>query len=361
MQGPPPRNFLPMTALLFAAATHGAFLVEQVTPLALLAFALCQAVALPFWGALSDRVGRRKVIIYSLVATLATAVAGYSRLALPQQFVFSVLNGLVTAGLPLAVAFTFESRDKRPENSSRGAIACAFFGGTVLMLGFNSPAVTLLLVTVALVLSALFLPDSSAASSLIGMNAMHGLWHGFAESNRTPFARWWKAFIACLAMVCGLLVTSLVVVSSNEGVPSRFVLFGCAMAACPLIARLVPDGRAPGRTVVFGVGAAALVVGAVLLSGSGSAAPQLGVAALCGAVTGSGLTVGILRFGASARKRSAGAELGAVSSIWMVFFLGGALLALGPFETSLQPRFVVAAALSLLALFVAAAATRRTA
>jgi hypothetical protein len=110
-----------------------------------------------------------------------------------------------------------------------------------------------------------------------------------------------------------------VVVSSNEGVPSRFDLFGCAMAACPLIARLVPDGRAPGRTVFFGVG------------------------------------------GASARQRSAGAELGAVSSIWMVFFLGGALLALGPFETSLQPRFLVAAALSLLALFVAAAATRRTA
>jgi MFS family permease len=156
MQGPPPRNFLPMTALLFAAATHRAFLVEQVTPLALLAFALCQAVALPFWGALSDRVARRKAVIYSLVATLATAVASYSRLALAQQFVFSVLNGLVTAGLLLAVASTFESRDKRPENSSRGAIACAFFGGTVLMMDFNSPAVTLLLVTVALVLSALF-------------------------------------------------------------------------------------------------------------------------------------------------------------------------------------------------------------
>ncbi|MBU3665928.1 MAG: MFS transporter [Chthoniobacterales bacterium] len=322
----------------------------------------CQIVALPVWGAVSDRIGRRKAIIYSLVATLVAAAVGYLRLALPQQFIFSVVNGLVTAGLPLAIAFTFDSREQRSGNLARGVVACAFFGGSMLVLGLYSPAVTLLVPIVALILSVLFLPDSLPATSLIGMNAMHGLWHGFSESNRAPYARWWKVFIAGIAIVSGLLVTTFVVADTTKEtpiLPRPFLVFACAMAACLVIARLVPAGRVPGRTVVLGAGASALVVALVLVFAPAFGALQLAGAALCGAATGGGLTIGILRFCATARQRSAGAELGAISSIWMACFLGGALLALGPFKEYLEPRLIVAAVVALLMLFVGIVASRK--
>jgi hypothetical protein len=388
--------FLPLLVLACVSAVHGAVLALRLPPrpvfademqfgrmvYALAGFAIVQALALPVWGALSDRFGRQKVIIYSLGATLATAVLGYAPilgLQLAPQFVFAVLSGLTMAGLPLAAAYCFSLIKQGPRHHVLATTVGAFFAGAGLMIPlrlatFSLPArdintatstIVLLATVTALVLATYLLPLARPTSvSFTGMNALHGLWHGFGESNRGSYARWWKTYLALTVAAAGLAMTSLPGFSINHEVFTTHASLLVVCLVCAAIASLV-TAHVLGRGYV-GERSGALAAVASLLAGlvllyttPDQAIGLLAAAVLCGTGLGASTMLGILYFAARAKQRSAGAELGAISAIWLAALLAGVWLVSMTFKSDPQTSLRVAMGCAGLAFVTGFLATRK--
>jgi MFS family permease len=391
-----PKLFWPSVALAFVAAVHGAVLALRLPPrlvfndevqfvrmvFALAGFAIVQALALPVWGALSDRFGRQKVIRYSLGITLVTAVLGYAPMLgmrLPPQFVFAVLSGLTIAGLPLAAAYCFSLIKEGPRHHVLATTVGAFFAGAGLMMllrlaTFSLPArdintatstIVLIATVTAFVLATYLLPFARPTSvSFTGMNALHGLWHGFGESNRGSYARWWKAYLALTGAAAGLAMTSLPGFSFKHEVFTTHASLFAVSLVCAAIAAIV-TAHVLGRDYV-GERSATLAAVASLFAGllplyvmPDQAAGLLAAAVLSGAGLGASTMLGILYFASRAKQRSAGAELGAISAIWFAALLTGVWLVLITFKGDPQTSLRVAMGCAGLALVTGVLATRK--
>lgn len=89
----------------------------QVTGL-MTCYSLAQFVAAPLWGQLSDRVGRRPVLLASILLT-ALMLAGFaSATSLALLFVFRTLHGVMTANIAIAQACVADLTT--PENRAKG-------------------------------------------------------------------------------------------------------------------------------------------------------------------------------------------------------------------------------------------------
>jgi DHA1 family tetracycline resistance protein-like MFS transporter len=112
-------------------------------------FSLAQFLFAPIWGRLSDRIGRRPVLLGSLILTgvsyLVFAVAG----SLPVLFLSRIFAGI--AGATLSTAQAYIADTTTPENRTRGMglIGAAFgmgfifgpaMGGILSKWGFSVPA-----------------------------------------------------------------------------------------------------------------------------------------------------------------------------------------------------------------------------
>jgi len=382
--------------LTCVAAVHGAVLSLRLPPrlilndelqfsrmaFALLGFTLVQGLSLPVWGALSDRFGRQKVIIYSLGLTLITAVLGYAPMLgmrLSPQFVFAVLSGLTMAGLPLAVAYSFSLIKEGPRHHVMATAVCAFFAGVAIMLllrvaTFSLPVssinlatstIVLLATAATLTLTIYLLPLARPTSvSFTGMNALHGLWHGFAESNRGSYARWWKAYLGFSAAAAGIVMTSLPGFSVNHDVFSAHVgplvvSLLSAAAASLATAHFVGRRNIGERIAAISATISILAASVVLYLASSQPAGLWSAGVLCGSGLGSVIVLGVIYFATRAKQRSAGAELGAICAIWTAALLCGMLLALLTFKDDPQVPPCVAIVCSVMALAAGCLATRR--
>lgn len=397
MERSSPAIFWPSMLLMLVSAVHGAVLALRLparlviadelafgrAAYALAGFALVQGLSLSVWGALSDRFGRKNVILYSLGTTAVVAVLGYSPLIgwrIPPQFIFSVFNGLCMAGLVLALSYSFSLIKEGRRHLLLGQVVAGFFLGILLMLlfrqwSFSLPwqAIMIATASAALVSAGLtwmlvsfFLPEARATSvSFTGMNALHGLWHGFAESNRASHARWWRVLLGLSGLISGLLLMSLWGSNSGGQAPSTsmlkapLVFLGCAAVFAYAVASLLAGGRATARLIAV-ASAVGLLLAAGLLLLKDNGGPFFFLAAgFGGAATGASLVVSITHFAATARQRSAGAELGAVITFWIVGLLGGVWLTLvsHKLDATAPPRIAVFAAT--ISVFLGFMATRR--
>jgi hypothetical protein len=387
-----------LAVLVSVAAVHGAVLALRLparlvmgdevqfgrAAYALAGFALAQGLALPVWGALSDRFGRRRVIDYSLVATILASLLGFAPLLglrLSPQFAFAVFHGLLVAGLPLAIAYCFSLTKEGPREVIIGRVVCGFFLGIAAMLvlrmwifglprqqiGIATAVAVIVIAGAAALLASFLLPAARPTSvNYIGMNAMHGLWHGFTESNRVVFARWWKVFLASSALASGLILMLTWGASSEGGARSlaatgpALVFLASAAVFVLATASLLGGGRAKARVTAVASAIGLLVAaGLLLLKAQGSFYVAFGAAGLGGAAAATGMVVGVTSFAAVARQRSAGAEIGAVVAIWLAALLGGVLLAFAthPLDASAAPW--IAGSAGAVSLFTAFMATRR--
>lgn len=119
----------------------------QVT-LLMACYSLAQFVFTPMWGALSDRVGRRPVMLVSIAATAIGLAAFAASNALWMLFVFRTLHGMATANIATAQACVADLTT--PENRARGMglIGAAFgvgftvgpfMGGELSRFGLSFP------------------------------------------------------------------------------------------------------------------------------------------------------------------------------------------------------------------------------
>ena len=133
--------------LPYYAETYGAhaFHIGLLTT----SFSLCQFLFAPVWGRLSDRVGRRPVLIGSLLVTAVSYLIYAAAHSLTVLFLSRMLAG--TAGAVLSTAQAYVADTTTPENRTKGMglIGAAFgmgfifgpaLGGILSQWGYAAPA-----------------------------------------------------------------------------------------------------------------------------------------------------------------------------------------------------------------------------
>jgi len=95
-------------------------------------YAAMQFVFAPFWGRVSDRIGRRKVILITLAGTsLALLALGLSR-SLVSLFAARILGGFFSANISVATAYVSDLAEDHERTRWMGLIGVAFGIGFVL-------------------------------------------------------------------------------------------------------------------------------------------------------------------------------------------------------------------------------------
>jgi len=159
--------------LPFYAETFGATL--PIVGLLGTVNALSQLVAAPVVGRLSDRYGRRPLLIVSIIGTFVSFLLLGLAGSLAVIFISRALDGLFGGNVALARAYITDVTDERDRAPALGIIGAAFglgfiigpaMGGFLSQYGYNVPAlVAALLSLVNLAAVVLWLPESLTAEA----------------------------------------------------------------------------------------------------------------------------------------------------------------------------------------------------
>ncbi len=133
--------------LPYYAETYGAtaFVVGLLTT----SFSFCQFLFAPVWGRLSDRIGRRPVLIGSLVVTGLSYLVYAAATSLTLLFVSRMIAGIAGATLSTAQAYVADTTTPENRTKGMGLIGAAFglgfifgpaLGGILSRWGFAVPA-----------------------------------------------------------------------------------------------------------------------------------------------------------------------------------------------------------------------------
>src|SRR5438876_2297208 len=129
-------------------------------------FSLCQLVAAPALGDLSDRYGRRPVLVFSLAGTVISVVL----LAVPHSiallFAARIVDGLSGGNISTARAYVADVTDPKDRARAYGLIGAAFGLGFIL-----GPAISGVLAPVSYTA-----PIWAAAAMTLVATAMAWLW-----------------------------------------------------------------------------------------------------------------------------------------------------------------------------------------
>ena len=133
-------------------------------------YSLAQFVFAPVWGRLSDRIGRRPVLLGSLILTGVSYLVFAIANSLPVLFVSRVFAGIAGATLSTAQAYIADTTTPENRTKGMGLIGAAFgmgfifgpaMGGVLSKWGFSVPAYAASGLAAAAFLFALFrLPES---------------------------------------------------------------------------------------------------------------------------------------------------------------------------------------------------------
>src|SRR3954465_1815889 len=154
---------LPFYALTFGAS-------PLVIGLLFASFSLCQLIASPLLGELSDRWGRRPVLIFSLIGTVVSFVMLALAHSLAMLFAARIVDGLSGGNITTARAYIGDIATD--ENRARlfGMLGAAFglgfiigpgLGGLFARISYTAPSWAAAVITiVAMVLAWVWLPET---------------------------------------------------------------------------------------------------------------------------------------------------------------------------------------------------------
>ena len=112
-------------------------------------YSFMQFLSSPLWGRLSDRIGRRPVILASLVATAASYVVFGLATSLPVLFASRVFAGIAGGVIPTTQAYIADTTSPSERTKGMGLIGAAFglgfifgpaLGGVLSRYGYSVPA-----------------------------------------------------------------------------------------------------------------------------------------------------------------------------------------------------------------------------
>ncbi len=138
-------------------------------------YSFMQFLAAPFWGRLSDRVGRRPVILASLIATAASYLVFGLATSLPVLFASRLFAGIAGGVIPTAQAYIADTTTPEERTKGMGLIGAAFglgfifgpaIGGVLSRYGYSIPAFASAgLALLAAIGAYFYLPESHPASA----------------------------------------------------------------------------------------------------------------------------------------------------------------------------------------------------
>ncbi|MDP9111760.1 MAG: MFS transporter [Candidatus Eremiobacteraeota bacterium] len=152
-------------------------------------FSFCQLLAGPLWGNLSDRIGRKSVLVISQIgATIGWAMLGFAPTML-WVFIARIIEGVSGGNIGVTQAYVADLVAPKERARAFGYIAAAFGAGMVFgpligivssRFGFSAPffvAAALQLLT--LVLTLWLLPESRSKEerNVVGLKELAGTFH----------------------------------------------------------------------------------------------------------------------------------------------------------------------------------------
>jgi multidrug resistance protein len=154
--------------LPYYAETYGAtgFTVGLLST----SFSIMQFLFAPFWGRFSDRVGRRPVLLGSLVLTSASYVTYALAGSLPVLFISRLVAGIAGATISTAQAYMADTTTREERTKGMGLIGAAFglgfifgpaLGGILSRWGYSVPGFAAAAIALGAAIFAYFrLPES---------------------------------------------------------------------------------------------------------------------------------------------------------------------------------------------------------
>jgi DHA1 family tetracycline resistance protein-like MFS transporter len=217
-------------------------------------YSLMQVIFAPMWGRLSDRVGRRPVILVTLLGSCVSAFMIGIAHTLVILFVARVLNGISGASYAAAQAYVADITTNEGRARGMGLIGAAFGIGFIVGpalgagLSLISPATPFFfasgLAALNLVLAWRLLPESRKPGSLVApLGRMATMRHALTSRELAPLV--WLSFVATFAFV-GMEATFALLGShrfgygpGTMGMLFAFVGVAAALGQGVLVGRLV--------------------------------------------------------------------------------------------------------------------------
>jgi MFS transporter, DHA1 family, tetracycline resistance protein len=183
---------LPFYAEHFGAS---AFLVGLLST----SFSFAQFVFAPFWGWLSDRVGRRPVILAGLVGSALSYAMFALADSLPMLFVARTLAGVAGANIPTAQAYIADITTPQTRAKGMGLVGAAFglgfifgpaIGGFLSHWGYAAPAWFAAGLSLANFCAALVLLPESRPAHARTVSPSRRRFDAFREALQRPHLPW---------------------------------------------------------------------------------------------------------------------------------------------------------------------------
>ncbi|MCB0281687.1 MAG: MFS transporter [Calditrichae bacterium] len=96
------------------------------------AYSLMQFIFAPIWGRISDRIGRRPVILFSLAGTAVTHLAFALSTEVWMLYASRILTGILAATISTATAYISDVTDEESRTKGMGLVGAAFGLGFIL-------------------------------------------------------------------------------------------------------------------------------------------------------------------------------------------------------------------------------------
>ncbi|HLP17624.1 MAG TPA: MFS transporter [Bacteroidota bacterium] len=96
-------------------------------------YSVCSFLSSPFLGALSDRIGRRPVLLFSIASTAVGWFVFASAAALPLLFIGRIIDGLAAGNFSIAQSYLVDlAKDEKDRTANIGLLGAAFGIGFTL-------------------------------------------------------------------------------------------------------------------------------------------------------------------------------------------------------------------------------------
>jgi DHA1 family tetracycline resistance protein-like MFS transporter len=223
-------------------------------------FAFCQFIAGPIWGNVSDRIGRKSVLVISQVgATIGWAGLAFAP-SLPWVFVARIVEGLSGGNISVTQAYVADRVDASERSRAFALVGAAFSAGFVLgptaggllldRFGYRAPfLLAAALQAITLLTTVAFLPGDVADRAEPGSTAkLSDIPRYFADPSVSPVLIQKLAF--ALGMYAWFSVFALVLGKIADLTPAQTSYYFAAFGAMSIVVQLLVVGRLVDRVGV---------------------------------------------------------------------------------------------------------------